>query len=1164
MKYKKIFLNKCGISELNNLSEGRFVQLVGVQREAKAFYINLLSVQTEKSIVVVLSDEKEMLLMQKALFFYKNLIQPEKEIKILTFPEYDRDLFLPLKLHENIIMERIRTLWHLTNKESFILLLPAKAAVRKLLLPEVYKSACYSISAGDEIPYDLFIKIVDDNGYKLKEMVTTFGEYSIRGGIIDLFSPACSNPIRVQFFGDTIEAVRLFDVKTQTSLEKIEQCIVLPCKEFLITDNIKNIFKARLETSSITLAEAQQQLIEQFITEGYFPSYEDYLPLFFNETASIFDYCSQEAITLIDEPDYVNDQVKNMFDEYAGNEEKYRNRQMVNFDLKNIFLQFEDFIQKIHQAKITINAYLENKSEQGNSEIVTIKSKSSSQFEGEIPEFIKEIKHNYKNRINSFLVFHKLEKAQKLINLLKEEGIGVVNFSEIHFDDELFEGRIIVVEGDLPYGFIASDAGMAFYVEENIFGEYRLIDRKYEVPMEVFQGDCGDLSVGDFVVHLNHGIGKFKGLHYLMIDGKESEIMTVEYAGGDLLHVPVESMNLVQKYTSSGESFPMLDKLGGRTWIQKKQKAQRAIEKMAKELVELYAYRKMITGIRFLPDDAFQHEFESLFEYEETPDQLFAIKEIKKDMESEKLMDRLICGDVGYGKTEVAMRAAFKAVFSGKQVAIVAPTTVLAFQHFQTFKKRFEQFPVHIAMLSRLTYGGQIKKVIADITAGKVDIIIGTHRLFSKDINFSHLGLLIVDEEQRFGVLHKEKIKELHKNIDVLMLTATPIPRTLEMAFLGIRDMSLITTPPQDRLAIQTHIIKFNEEVIASAINKEILREGQVFFIHNEIEKIYWMEKYVKKICPEARIACAHGKMNPKQLENIMFDFINYKYDVLLSTTIIENGIDIPRANTIIINNAEKFGLSQLYQLRGRVGRSSRRAYAYFIISNESSLSEIAKKRLAALKEFTELGSGFRLAAMDLQIRGAGNLLGKQQHGHIVELGFETYCHLLEETAQKILNVPLPSRVDSEIKLDLDVQIPQSYIPSPNLRMLFYKKIGGAQSSTELDCIKNELIDRFGSIPLPVNNLFYIKQLKTFAKEKQIKSIIQRNERVFINWQISDDLMNQPQFLSDVLKAVSNSSAQFVNHASLVLPLHNYEMLLEFIKKLPDLREQPQQNRESR
>lgn len=1156
MKFKDIIKRNNNIQKINELLELKKGYIIGVVDEFKPFLLSYIFAITEKPLILILNNEKEIEKLKKGIYFYASLFGDD-QLTLLSFPAYDRDLFIPINAHEHIIWERIKTLWHLNHCEKFILLLPIQSAIRRLIPLQIFTNSCYVIKRGEEVPYELFLKIIEDNGYKLREQVSTYGEYSVKGGIIDIFSPAHSNPIRIALCGDFIEEIRIFDTKTQISIKEIEECVILPCKEFIITSSIKNKFKRILDEKGIELNKEKAELIEQLWQEGTFPGIEDYIPLFYDDLGCLFDYLPSNCIRIIDEPIFIKKEIKQFLDKLKEKEEKYLNRQIAQFPIADLFLSFNELIEHLDKANLILTNYLEENIKFGQA-ILEFNSKASPKYEGNIYSLSKDLKQNYKNGINSFLVFPKIDKAKRLIEALKEEEIGVIDYNLIDFEKDNFEGRIIKIQGDLPNGFINYDIGLAFYSEGNIYGECRILDKKYEIATEIFQRDLQDLSIGDFVVHINHGVGIFKGLSYLTIDGKNKEVMMIEYAGGDLLYVPVESLNLVQKYIGSGDSIPTLDKLGGKTWQLKQQKAKKAIEGMVKELIELYAYRKSIKGIRFLPDDAFQKEFENLFEYEETPDQLLCTEEIKKDMESDKLMERLLCGDVGYGKTEVAMRAAFKAVLSGKQVALLAPTTILAFQHYQTFKKRFEQFPVKIAMLSRLTPESKIKEILQELSIGKIDIIIGTHRLLSKDVIFFDLGLLIIDEEQRFGVMQKEKIKELYKNIDVLMLTATPIPRTLQMAFLGIRDMSIMMTPPQDRLAIQTHIIKYNEEIIASAIEKEIQREGQIFFVHNDIETIPIIKERLVKLCPYVRIISAHGKMHPKELENIMLDFVNYKYDLLLSTTIIENGIDIPRANTIIVNNADKFGLSQLYQLRGRVGRSSRRAYAYFIVSDESNLSPLARKRLAALKEFSELGSGFRLAAMDLEIRGAGNLLGKQQHGHIIELGFETYCHLLDETAKKLLNKPLTPKLDTEISLELDTQIPKSYIPFENLRILFYKKLAGCQNLSDLQNIKNEMIDRFGKPPESVENLFYLSHLKILAKEKAIKRIIQKDDKINISWHLIPQVTENPIFISEILNSAANiskkypnTSALFLSNDTLVISNKGFSFLIEFLTNLP-------------
>jgi transcription-repair coupling factor (superfamily II helicase) len=602
------------------------------------------------------------------------------------------------------------------------------------------------------------------------------------------------------------------------------------------------------------------------------------------------------------------------------------------------------------------------------------------------------------------------------------------------------------------------------------------------------------------VVHIDHGIGVFRGLRSLGVDADEREFVALEYKDGAKLYVPVDRLDLIQKYAAGGDAKPRVDRLGGASWTKTKSRIRKSMRKLAEELLKLYARREIASGHAFPEDDEFFREFEKTFQYEETPDQISAIEETKRDMESERPMDRLVCGDVGYGKTEVAMRAAFKAVNGGKQVALLTPTTVLAFQHFNTFAERFEGFPVNISMLSRFLTRDRQKEVLKNTSGGLTDILIGTHRILSKDVRFKDLGLIVVDEEQRFGVAQKEKLKSLKAQVDVLALSATPIPRTLNMSLIGIRDLSIIETPPRDRLAIQTSVTKFSRNTIRSAIDLELKRSGQTFFVHNSIETIYSIAEMVQKVVPEARVAVAHGQMKENQLEKIMLDFLEYRFDVLVCTTIIENGLDIPRANTIIVNRADHFGLSQLYQLRGRVGRSDRRAYAYLMIPSGDSLSPTARKRLAAIKEFSELGSGFRLAAMDLEIRGAGNLLGGEQHGHIRTVGYELYVKLLEQTIRELKGEKVPEEIRSSIDLRMDIQIPEHYVEDPNLRLWLYKRVSTAADETSIEQFREEMTDRFGKYPRSVSNLMEYARLRLKSQVLRITSLERKASEVVLRF----------------------------------------------------------------
>jgi transcription-repair coupling factor (superfamily II helicase) len=615
-----------------------------------------------------------------------------------------------------------------------------------------------------------------------------------------------------------------------------------------------------------------------------------------------------------------------------------------------------------------------------------------------------------------------------------------------------------------------------------------------------FFSDFADLKPGDFVVHVDHGIGQFEGLRQIESDGRRGEFMLLRYAEDARLYVPLERMDLVQSYRVVEGAPPPLDKLGGTGWNTRKAKVRKSLEDMAEQLLALYAARKTAQGFAFSADGNWQREFEDAFEFEETQDQNLAIADIKKDLEKPTPMDRLLCGDVGYGKTEVAMRAAFKVIGDGKQVAVLAPTTVLAFQHHETFKKRFAAFPAKIEMLSRFRTAAEQKKVLTELEAGKVDVVIGTHRLLSKDVNFQDLGLLVIDEEQRFGVAHKERLKEMRKNVDALSLSATPIPRTLHMSLVGLRDMSIIETPPRDRLAIQTAVSSFSEELVRKAIETEMERDGQVYFIHNRVESIYSLAALVSKLVPKARVVVGHGQMGEKELEQVMLKFIRDEADVLVATTIVENGLDIPRANTILINRADRLGLSELYQLRGRVGRSNQRAYAYLLVPPQTVLSEVARKRLSAMKEFSELGAGFRIAALDLELRGAGNMLGRQQHGHIEAVGFDIYTQMLERAVSKLKGEEAAPEMRTTLSLGLDVRIPQDYIPSENLRLRTYKRISSIKTDDEKTDVAKELEDRFGPLPVSVGNLLEYAALKSICERLRISMVERQGNRLAVRF----------------------------------------------------------------
>jgi transcription-repair coupling factor (superfamily II helicase) len=660
---------------------------------------------------------------------------------------------------------------------------------------------------------------------------------------------------------------------------------------------------------------------------------------------------------------------------------------------------------------------------------------------------------------------------------------------------------LVLIRAPFAAGVAFPDAKLTLFGNADLFDVTPAVERpSRKIRTSGFFSDFAELKPGDFVVHVDHGIGQFEGLRIIESDGRGGEFMLLRYAEDSRLYVPLERMDLVQSYRVVEGNHPPLDRLGGTAWASRKTRVRKSLEDMADQLLALYAERKTAQGFAFSTDGNWQREFEDGFEFEETPDQLTAIADIKRDLEKPSPMDRLLCGDVGYGKTEVAMRAAFKAIADGKQVAVLTPTTVLAFQHFETFKKRFAAFPTRIEMLSRFRTAAEQKVVLADLEAGKVDIVIGTHRLLSKDVKFSDLGILVVDEEQRFGVAHKERLKEMRKNVHALALSATPIPRTLHMSLVGLRDMSVIETAPRDRLAIQTVVTAFNEEVVRKAIETELARDGQVYFIHNRVESIYSLASLVNKLVPKARVVVGHGQMGEKDLEKVMLKFIRDEADVLVATTIVENGLDIPRANTILINRADRLGLAELYQLRGRVGRAHQRAYAYLLVPPERTLSDIARKRLAAMKEFSELGAGFRIAALDLELRGAGNMLGRQQHGHIESIGFDLYVQMLERAVAKLKGEESAPELRTTLSLGMDVRIPEEYIPSENLRLRTYKRVSSVATEAEKLDVRKELEDRFGPLPKSVENLLEFAVLKSLSERLRIASVERQGAKIALRF----------------------------------------------------------------
>jgi transcription-repair coupling factor (superfamily II helicase) len=1087
-----------------------------------------------------------------------------------------------------------------------IVMLTARSLLQRFIAPGEIRQAEVKLRVGDELPLDYLIAHLQAVGYVRADPVSGVGEFSSRGGILDFYAPVGAAgradaapdgeplPVRVEFFGDEIDSVREFDPETQRSLRQVREAVIVPMRDERATaeDFREWARAAREHWRGERYARALRDRTA-FADEGEeFPGWEYLLPLTRPLRASIFDYLG-DAVLVVDEPSEVEKHVRGLSDEFRRDYERTEAADDLALPPERLFLTADEVRAKVGamqrvELRLLGSAALGVEEELSTEEIVArtaietagedihaaftrertvapmflfppepdvteteIQSRSVRRWHGRLADLAEDLKRLSAEGEKTVFVLPSAGVADRIRDVLAEyEVAGVANFAhESEAAPPVAAPPVALAVGDLSVGFALPQSKLTVYTERDIFDEAIQVERRAKTTKAArsqaaaFLSDFRDLKIGDYVVHIDHGIGQFQGLFQMQTDGQQTasqtyarmigeqaqkkeakrEFMLLTYGDGARLYVPVERLDLVQKYSSAETGqVPTLDKLGGIAWAKTKAKAKRAMRDMAEELLRLYAERKLVSRKPFSGDTPWQQEFEDAFPYELTPDQSTAIADSKRDMESPTPMDRLLCGDVGYGKTEVAMRAAFKAVMDGKQVAVLAPTTVLAYQHYQTFKARFAAFPVTIDLLSRFRSPKEQKEVLTAVESGAVDILIGTHRILSRDLSFKELGLVIVDEEQRFGVAHKERLKQLKKRVDVLTMSATPIPRTLNMSLMGLRDMSVIETPPRDRLAIQTNVVPFSEAVVRSAIEQELQRQGQVFFVHNRVETITEIAALLQRIVPQARFVVAHGQMGEKEMEQAVLDFVAYQYDVLVATTIIENGIDIPRANTIIINRADAYGLSQLYQLRGRVGRSNRRAYAYLLIPSERELTPVARRRLAAIREFSDLGAGFRIAALDLELRGAGNLLGGQQSGHIDAIGFDLYTQMLERTVSELRGEEIVEDVTTQLNLGLDTRIPEEYVYDMSQRLRTYKRIASARSDDELQRIRDEVADRYGRLPEPVENLFAFARVRREAEALGILSIDRAGESLAIK--LGEKARVEPERLLEFLRARPEAS----------------------------------------
>lgn len=1084
------------------LSEGdRVVSVSGTTGGAKGLAVAKTVLTESRPVAVITPSNLEAQNLAQELQFYVDLFAPA-QVRVIHLPSPEVDPYRGLSPHPEISSARAKALWQLLQDGPRVLITSARAAAVRLHSSVRFLNNCLMIKQGEELAPEMLREHLFETGYVEDDPVTDPGEFSLRGGILDVFSPHMEQPFRLEFFGDQIESIRTFDVDSQRSIETAGSAEIIPMREYCVRRNLLREFAEKAPTlwSAPFLHHLEEELAQASQGE-LFQAFEFLLPAVDPLEKTLFDYIRDFRLVVF-EREVLDNTLEKM---HAELYERFVDRIEAHKPVlspEQIYAGAEEFRNSIDRfPRVEIEELSLSTS---NNSSIYLSSQSTRKYHGNIKEAIGDLNRFRESGEKIAFIFSNPGRAERMSDILKEYEIPAHLCRNNDHEDVLSNGAgtVVLGIGKLHSGFYLPAVNLRVLSGQDVFDEAdSVLPKKSKAAQRhVFLSDFRDLKPGDYVVHIDHGIGLFNGLKTIGMEGASKEFVLLTYQDNAKLYVPVERLDLIQKYSSMGGTRPSLDRLGGTSWAKTKSRIKKSMRDMAEELLKLYAQREMVSGFAYSPDTAWQQEFEDAFEYELTRDQIDALAAVKSDMEAARPMDRLLCGDVGYGKTEVAMRAAFKAVMDGKQVAVLAPTTVLAFQHFNTLRQRFTSFPVRIQLLSRFRTPKEQKQVLEDLETSRVDIVVGTHRLLSKDVQFKDLGLVIVDEEQRFGVSHKERLKALKTRVDVLTLTATPIPRTLNMALLGLRDMSTIETPPKNRLAIQTSVLKYSPDIIRSAIELELARNGQVYFVHNRVETIHTAAARVQQLVPQARIGVAHGQMSERELEKIMLRFVRDELDVLVCTTIIENGLDIPRANTMIVDRADLYGLSQLYQLRGRVGRSDRRAYAYLLVPSDEALSEVARKRLAAIREFSDLGTGFRVAALDLEIRGAGNLLGGEQHGHIEAVGFDLYCQLLQRTVEELRGETPEEEISTSINLNLDIRIPPSYIGDSSHRLRMYKRISSASDESELDALRQEMVDRFGQYPEQVENLFRYAKLRQETLALRIQSIERNKDQVFFRF----------------------------------------------------------------
>ncbi|MBS4201488.1 transcription-repair coupling factor [Bacillus sp. FJAT-49732] len=1090
-------------SILSGIEENLREQLIaGLSGSARAAFIAAAAEKTGKSIIVITHN------LLQAQKLYEDLTQFIDEDELFLYPANELIAAELSIASPELRAQRIETLNYMVSGGRGVFVVPI-ASLRKILPPpSIWQGYQLLIELGQDLDLEQDLLKFIQMGYSRTDMVSAPGEFSIRGGILDIYPLTETDPIRIELFDTEVDSIRTFSLDDQRSKDKRKSVLIGPATETPINSNqlvkmadqleaglSRSLKKLRNEKAKELLSENIGYDLEQ-LRNGQKPEqFYKYISYAYEPAASLLDYLSENGLLIFDELSRIQEMNESLEKEEAEWQTSLLEQGEIIHDLP-VSNPFSQLLSKHQIPKVYLSLFMRHISNTNPQNISNIPCRLMQNFHGQMHLLKGEVERWQKNRYSIIFLAPNAERAKKVQSVLYDYEVEA---SIVKDPDQTVSG-IQIIEGALNTGFELPLAKVAVITEEEIFNKRtRKSKRRQKLSNAERIKSYSELQVGDYVVHVNHGIGKYLGIETLLINGVHKDYLNLRYQANDKLYVPVEQIDLVQKYVGSEGKEPKVYKLGGSDWKRVKKKVESSVKDIADDLIKLYAEREAAKGYAFSPDSDLQRELESSFPYQETDDQLRSIVEIKRDMERERPMDRLLCGDVGYGKTEVAIRAAFKAIMDGKQVAVLVPTTILAQQHFETIKERFQDYPINIGLLSRFRTKKQQTETAKGLKNGTVDIVIGTHRLLSKDIQYAELGLLIVDEEQRFGVTHKEKIKQIKTNIDVLTLTATPIPRTLHMSMLGVRDLSVIETPPENRFPVQTYVMEYNGALVKESIERELARGGQVYFLYNRVEDIERKTEEISMLVPDARVAYAHGQMTETELESVILSFLDGEFDVLVTTTIIETGVDIPNVNTLIVHDADRMGLSQLYQLRGRVGRSNRIAYAYFTYRRNKVLTEVAEKRLQAIKEFTELGSGFKIAMRDLSIRGAGNLLGAQQHGFIDSVGFDLYSQMLKDAIDERKGTLHEQKVPTfEVELELDAYIPDSYIRDGHQKIEMYKRFRNIDSLDELEELQEEMIDRFGDYPKQVGYLFTVAEMKVYARQSKLELIKQSKSEISI------------------------------------------------------------------